>query len=133
MNNIKIYKCADLYDEVEAVASEISRLVNECGYRYSDICVTARDMDVYAPYLSAAFNMYNVPFFAHKKSGMLHMPLVVFISSFLSLATDGYTESSVIALLKTRFLDVDASDSVEFETYLRTWKTAINGIKNEFV
>ncbi len=132
-DNIRLYKAADLYDEVEAAAAEISRLVADCGYSYSDICVTARDMDIYAPYLASAFNMYDVPFFAHKKTGMLHMPLVVFVSSLLTLAADGYSESAIIALLKTEFLNVSRADSLAFETYLKTWKTAVNNIKNDFV
>ena len=118
---ISLCRCLDPRDEVEAVASEIVRLVSEEGYRYSDINVTARSMDSYSAHLHPVFETYGIPFFHHKKTPLLHKTPVALIEALISIASEGYTRNNTVAMIKTGFLDVSAEDEHLFEAYVRTW------------
>ncbi|HWP50348.1 MAG TPA: PD-(D/E)XK nuclease family protein [Clostridia bacterium] len=60
---VKAFFCANPYDELETVAAEISRLIQQQGYRYRDIAVIARDMARYQTALPSVFKRFNLPFF----------------------------------------------------------------------
>ena len=60
---VRAVSCANPYDELETVAAEIARLVQERGYRYRDIAVIARDMGRYQTALPSVFARFNLPFF----------------------------------------------------------------------
>ena len=44
---VELYRAMSPYSEVERAAAELARLVREEGYRYRDLAVTARSMEVY--------------------------------------------------------------------------------------
>lgn len=59
-NSIAVCKSQSYNKEIEQVATEISRLVREDGYRFRDIAVITRDVDVYAPIIKDTFERYNI-------------------------------------------------------------------------
>lgn len=120
-SSIRISRTADLYDEVEACACEIARLVAEEGYRYSDIVVCARSVEPYIPYLTPVFSSYGIPFFSHKKTSLRSKSPVALISDLLDIAVEGYSSDRTLDMLKTGFLDVAGEEEALFQTYVETW------------
>ena len=83
INDIKLYKANNLYDEVENIAREILILVRDKNYRYRDISVICRNIDTYEKIVSVVFEEYNIPCFIDKKIGILNNPLIILILSSL--------------------------------------------------
>ena len=60
---VELYRAMSPYSEVERAAAELARLVREEGYRYRDLAVTARSMEVYGPLITLIFPRYGLPVF----------------------------------------------------------------------
>lgn len=107
----------DLYDEVERAAAEISFLVRERAYRFSEICVITRDLAGYRAPLERTFSRFEIPFFTDEVDNLLHTSAVVFILAALGLARSLRSEG-VLALLKTGLCGIDAERIAQLEDYV---------------
>ena len=126
-HNIKIFAADDLYNECDAVAAEIKRLISENGYRCRDIAVVARDAASYERPFKSALKKYGVPVFIDKRRPVITQPLISFTSAALKIASDGFDIESIMRLLKTELTDIDDDDIALLENYAVMWN--ISGTK----
>lgn len=130
--NIKLYRASDLFDEVENAAAEISELIRS-GYKYSDIAVTARDIDVYTGIIEPVFEEYGIPVFYHRKTPLRQKSPMTFILSVISAVVDGFSEENVLTAYKTGFLNAEENSVALLENYFRKWKYAAASFTRPFV
>lgn len=121
----------DRYRELAMVADEIVSLVRDSGYRYSDIVVVARDIDIYRAAVERTFADYGIPFFCDTNRNMLYSPVTVFILAALELA-DGISTDGVLRLLKTGLTALDSDTVAQLENYVFIWNIDRAGWYNEF-
>jgi ATP-dependent helicase/nuclease subunit B len=124
VNDIRLYKANNSYDEIEEVAKEILRLVREKGYRYKDISVVCRDTENYDKITSVIFNEYGIPYFLDKKIDILSNPLVVLILSAFEIEIKGWSYESVFKYLKSGLTGIKREEIDILENYVLA-----NGIK----
>ena len=124
ISDIRLYKANNSYDEIEAVAKEIIRLVREEGYRYRDISVVCRNIDNYEKITSVIFNEYDIPYFLDKKIDILSNPLVVLIISAFEVYLRNWSYESVFKYLKSGLTGISIKEIDILENYILA-----NGIK----
>ena len=124
VNDVRIYKANNSYDEVETVAKDILRLVRDNGYRFKDIAVVCREIDSYEKITSVIFNEYNIPYFLDKKRDVLNNPLIVLIISSLEILSSNWSYESVFKYLKSGLITIDSNYIDILENYVLA-----NGIK----
>ncbi|MBR3998142.1 MAG: hypothetical protein IKI93_07340, partial [Clostridia bacterium] len=138
-NDVSIITCADVYDEAEACASIIDRLIRQ-GYRYSDIAVVARDMKTREGIVDRILRKHGIRCFMSESGDAASLPAVRLVTSALAVAANGWQRKDIIALVKTGMTAVgrenvlpDSDEEGEqtsvntafegdiFELYTETW------------
>jgi len=104
--------------EVEGVAREIIRLCRDHGYRYRDIVVLARDLDVYAHLISAVFEDHNIPVFIDRKRPVMSHPLVELVRSALEVVVKDWAYEPVFRFLKTDLVPLAREEVDLLENYV---------------
>lgn len=126
VENISITLAQNPYSEVENVAKEIIRLVKS-GYRYRDIAVITKKLDVYGSLCKAIFNTYEIPNFIDEKKELNQNIFAKYLLALLEVYTSGWSYESVIQYLKSGFIDIEDEVIYEIENYAR--KLGIKGTK----
>ena len=124
VDTMRLYKANNSYDEIEAVAKEIIRLVRDENYRYRDISVVCRDIDVYEKITTVIFNQYDIPFFLDKKIDILNNPMVILILSAIEIHLRNWSYETVFKYLKSGLVNIDRDEIDVLENYVLA-----NGIK----
>lgn len=114
---VRIWSAADARAEVEAVARQIRRLVQDQGLRYREVAVICPDLDPYEHYLRASLGDLEIPFFIDRPRSLSHHPLVVLVVSALQAVTTGFQTRDLIAACKTGLFPVDADQIDLLENY----------------
>lgn len=89
--------------EVEAAARQMITLVRDKGYRWQDMALRLRSLDVYADLLETVFNEHGIPYFMDHKRQVLHHPLVELIRSALEAVNGYWPYEAVFRCIKTGF------------------------------
>lgn len=113
---VKLYACASPFEEADAAAAHIHRLVRG-GCRYRDITVVVRDTAAWAGILDAAFEREGIPCFLSEKTDITVRPLIKLILMALRIRLYGWREEDVIAYLKTGLCGISDDDINLFEAY----------------
>lgn len=92
--------------EIEGVAQEIKRLVQEENYRYRDIVLFTRQTNIYHDLIQTIFQDYEIPVFMDEKQLMLNHSLIEFIRSLLDVIKGNWRYDAVFRVLKTGFIPV---------------------------
>lgn len=124
VNDVRIYKANNNYNEIEWVAKDILRLVRDEGYRYKDIAVVCREIDSYDKITSVIFDEYKIPYFLDKKRDVLSNPLVVLINSVLEILITNWSYESVFKYVKSGLIQLETQYIDKLENYILA-----NGIK----
>lgn len=124
VEDIRLYKANNSYDEIENVAKEILRLVRDKEYRYREISVVCRNIDDYEKITTVIFNEYDIPFFLDKKIQILSNPMVVLILSAFEIYLKNWSYESVFKYLKSGLTGIDRDNIDKLENYVLA-----NGIK----
>ena len=98
---VQVVEGANRRAEIQAIAREIRRLVQEEGMHYRDIGIMYRQADVYDPIISTTFTQYDIPFFSNEKRPMLHHPLIELTRSALEVVTSNWLYEPVFRSVKT--------------------------------
>ena len=130
--DVVFYKASGPADEIDFIASEISRLTRNNGYRYRDFALVTNDTFNYSSYIETSFSEYGIPVFFHKKTPLKQKVPAKFVLSVLDILTDGYTQDNVFELLKTGILPVDFEDITEFIQYVTIWGIRYNKFLKPF-
>lgn len=101
---VQIIEGANRRAEVQGIAREICRLVQEEHVRYRDIGIMYRQADVYDPLIKTIFPQYEIPVFTNEKTPMLHHPLIEFSRSILEVVTSNWQYEPVFRSVKTDLL-----------------------------
>ena len=125
IENIRLYKANNIYDEMEAVAKEIIRLIQKEKYRYKDISVVCRNIENYDKVAAAVFNEYHIPYFLDKKIDLLNNPIVVLILSSLEIYLKKWSYESVFKYLKSGLTNITIDEIDVLENFVLA-----NGVKN---
>lgn len=118
VNNLRIYKALNTYDEVEKVSRDIIRLVRDKNYRFKDIAVVCRELESYEKLISVIFREYEIPYFLDKKREIMDNPLIVLITSIFDIFIKNWSYESVFRYLKTGILDISKEDIDILENYV---------------
>lgn len=124
IQDVKLYKANNNYDEIDHIAKEILYLVRDKGYRYRDISVVCRNIDNYEKVATVIFNEYEIPFFLDKKIDILSNPLVVLILSAFEVYIRNWSYESVFKYLKSGLTGISKDEIDIVENYVLA-----NGIK----
>lgn len=131
--NIEILTCTDLYDEAEACASIVDKLIRD-GYKYSEIAVVARNIKTREGVVDSVLRKHGVRYFISETSDASNLPAVRFILSALAVETYGWQRKDIIALLKSGLTLVGkeiAGINEEIDGYSEQDEIPINGTLEE--
>lgn len=114
------------FEECEYVAAEISRLIREKDYKYSDIAIIARSASNYIGILDYTLKKYNIPHFLSSPTEWLSRPLLKMIFSALNFA-DSRRREDLITFAKSQYILTNEgeeefnSNLADFEKYITSW------------
>ncbi|WP_139902037.1 helicase-exonuclease AddAB subunit AddB [Clostridium thermarum] len=118
IENLRIYKAFDNYDEIAMISRDIIRLVRDKGYRFKDIAVVCRELESYEKIIAAIFREYGIPYFLDMKRTVSGNPLVVFITSVFDIFTKNWSYETVFRYLKTGLTGIDNESLDLLENYV---------------
>ena len=116
-HDISLYIAPDLYTEVQVIAANICRLVQEKGLRYRDIAIVAGEPDVYSDLIKTVFPTYNIPVFIDKKRPLLTHPIMVMLLSVFELLTRGIETETLMGYIKTGYAGISADEADKLENF----------------
>ena len=122
--DVILYSCNNEYEEADAVAMTVLRLVSE-GMRYRDIAVLARNAEDYQGIIDVALEKAGIPYFMSKSTDVTAKPLIKLILSALRIKISNWRYEDVISYVKTGFVDIPVHSIDLFEDYI--WRWSISG------
>ena len=117
---VALYEAATAYTEVEYVSAQIRQLAAQ-GYRYRDIAVASRAMDVYGPLLESVFQRDGIPTYISRRSEILEKPVITLLLSAVDAVTGGFEYEDMFRYLKTGMTGVTAEECDLLENYVIRW------------
>lgn len=117
---VALYQAATAYTEVEYVSARIRRLAAQ-GYRYRDIAVASRSMDIYGPLLESVFRRDGIPAYISRRSDILEKPVMTLLLSAVDAVTGGFEYEDMFRYLKTGMTGVTAAECDLLENYVIRW------------
>lgn len=142
-NSVEIKAASNPHCEAEYVASEISYLVVNKGYRYKDFAVITGDMEGYYRYLEEEFSKYNIPAFVDHKRNISSNPFVDGIKAAIEVIEKDFSYETVFHLIRLRFMDIcpDNADILEnyvlqggkrgYKSYSHQWQKLYKGMTED--
>lgn len=119
--NIKMFLANNQYTEIEHVASEIVKLVRNENYRYKDISVITKNLNLYSSLIKVIFANYNIPVFIDEKKELSENILVKFLIAVLEICNKNWSYEAVFNYLKTGFVNIDKEEMFKLENYCIRW------------
>lgn len=119
--NIKMFLANNQYTEIEHVASEIVKLVRNENYRYKDISVITKNLNLYSSLIKVIFENYNIPVFIDEKKELSENILVKFLIAVLEICNKNWSYEAVFNYLKTGFVNIDKEEIFKLENYCIRW------------
>ena len=117
---VALYQAATAYSEVEYVSAQLRQLAAQ-GYRYRDMAVASRSMDVYGPLLEAVFRRDGIPAYISRRSDILEKPVMTLLLSAVDAVTGGFEYEDMFRYLKTGMTGVTAAECDLLENYVIRW------------
>lgn len=121
VRSIELYECADLFEEADAAAAKIAKLVRS-GARYGEIALIARSAQRYDGILDSALERYGIPFYTAKRRDIATMPEIRLVNAALAVAAYDFQTEDVIAYLRTYLTDLSPDECDPVEEYAYLWK-----------
>lgn len=118
---VELYECADLFEEADAAAARVARLVRE-GARYGEIALIARSADRYDGILDSALERYGIPYYTSRRRDVATMPEIRLVCAALAVAAHDWQTEDVIAYLRTYLTDLTPDECDPVEEYAYLWK-----------
>ena len=118
VNSIELFEAKNPYTETLYVASQITKLCRENGYKFRDIGIVCSDMPLYSKYIKTVFRQFDIPVFPDSKVGVLNHGIVVFVLSALEAITSGYIYEPIFRYARSGFLSIDRESLDALENYI---------------
>lgn len=117
-NGIAVVAAADRQAEIEAVAREIIHLCRERGYRFREISIVTRQLELYRDFIAEVFSDFAIPYFIDAKRSVMHHPVIELIRSALDTVISEWAYDPVFRYLKTDLVPVDRESVDLLENYV---------------
>lgn len=106
--------------EVQYAVACIMRWVGDpqSPWRYRDLAILVRDLEVYHDLLVSELSAHGIPFFIDRRRPIAHHPLIELLRGGISLLNDRFGLDSVRLLLKTGLLPIEPDAADELENYI---------------
>ncbi len=121
VESIRLYECRDLFEEADAAAATVARLVSE-GARYGEIALIARSAERYDGILDSALERYAIPYYTSRRRPIATMPEIRLVYAALAVAAYDWQTEDVIAYLRTYLTDLSPDECDPIEEYAYLWK-----------
>ena len=118
--SVILTKCANAYEEAEAAACHIGRLVRS-GVKYGEIAVIARSAESWRGIIDHAFEKAGIPFYMSVGTDVSSKPLIKLILCALRIKNRGWQSEDVISYIKTGLCGAEQRDADLFEDYVWRW------------
>lgn len=125
--DISIHVLKQPENELEFVAEQIKKLLEEEKCRYRDIAVITGDMDIYGILAKEVFAKGKIPCFIDQKKSILANPFVALISQMLDVFSWNFHPEKVMAYKKNLFSTSTREENDLLDNFLRA--TGIRGYK----
>lgn len=122
VENLRLFLANNQYSEIEEVARRILELVRSKKFRYRDISVITKNIDVYSNLCKAIFKEYDIPVFIDEKRDLSQNILVKYLISILDIFARNWSYDSVFNYIKCGFLNITPSDIYLLENYALKWE-----------
>ena len=106
-DSLKIGAFSGVVDEVQAIASEIKRIILEQGESPGNIRVIFPDLNDYASIVSEVFTEYGLPFSLTKGIPLSSHPLSHIFLKILQLPIEDFRREDLFSLFSLRILNLD--------------------------
>lgn len=123
---ISISEFSNSHIEVDFVANQIEKLIKNDGYRYNEITVCARNLDLYSYLIKGIFEKNNIGIFLDEKISAKNNPVIILILSILNMKKENYSYSSMFHYLKSGLVNIDNDEVSKLENFV-----IANGIKGK--
>lgn len=117
--NINLTVAKNQYEEIEYVARQIFKLVRDYGYRYKDIGIVTKNLDVYSSLCKAIFGEYDIPVFIDETKDITQDIFIKYVLSILDIFSKNWSYEAVFNYLKTGIVNIDKI--YELENYCLKW------------
>ncbi len=118
--SVTLVKCANVYEEAEAAACHIGRLVRE-GVKYGEIAVIARNAEEWRGIIDHAFEKVGIPFYMSVGTDVSSKPLIKLLLCALRIKNRAWQSEDVISYIKTGLCGTAQRDTDLFEDYVWRW------------
>ncbi|MBQ7599996.1 MAG: exodeoxyribonuclease V subunit gamma [Clostridia bacterium] len=123
--SVRIVECTDRYDEAEACAAVIEKLLRN-GYRNRDIAVVAENIYSREGVIDTVLRRHGISCYISEPRVISATPAVRLVLAALKITYSGWQREDVVKLIKTGMIDTapGAAERFEpeyFETYTNTW------------
>ncbi len=119
--NFKIFIANNTYTEIENVAKTIHKLVKKGGFRYKDIAIITKNIELYSEETKVIFKKYNIPVFIDEKKDLNQNILIKFIISLLDIYTQNWSYDSMFNYIKLGLLEIEEENIYLLENYCKKW------------
>lgn len=130
--NLNLFLAKNQYSEIEEVAKNIFKLVRDEGYRYRDISIITKNIEIYSSLARAIFNKYDIPIFIDENRDLNQNIVVQYVLAILEIFTRNWSYETVFNYIKIGFSNIDEDDIFKLEKYCLKWGIKQNKWKKQF-
>lgn len=130
--HFEAYEAKNPTEEVEYIASIISREVIDGGARYKDFAVACANIDAYAPIIHRVFAERNIPVFVDQKTRLDGHFVFSLINTLFNVVRKNFDADEMILLSKNVLLGLTPDDMGVFENYIVKYGINHNDFKSPF-
>lgn len=115
--NIYINKCLNNFYEVEELCKNIKKILIERGYRYRDIGVLCRDIDLYENFIKVSFDEFEIPYFIDKKNDIKSNIFIIFLNSIFEVFNYNFSYTSLFKYIKSGLVNLTFDEIFLIENF----------------
>lgn len=117
VSGLTLCQASTVKKEIDYCIDTIWFLVQEKGYRFSDISILCGQIESYERILIESFKDAKIPLYIDVKTSLLKQPFVQWIIGILELSCYGYNQERVCTLLKNGLFAYDQGIIDDIENY----------------
>ena len=121
VENIHLFLAQNPYSEIENIAKQISKQINNKDLRYKDIAIISKNIQEYSSLVRAIFPKYNIPVFIDEKRDVNQNVIMQYMLAILELLIKNYSNESIFNFIKLGFFDIEQDEIFELENYCNKW------------
>ncbi len=118
--SIRVVECESVFDQAEAVCSEIMAFVR-AGCRFREIAVSMRTADSQCDIIAAMAQKHGIPVVVSSKTPVVTQPFFAFVLASLECACTDFLPSSVKKYVKSGFCGLGVRESDLVLKYIDVW------------